>query len=246
MVMDLDTGIQEFRPRDDGSMGPCKGIEQPRPPGPVPGPSARMPRPAFRCFRCNQLGHHTVECPNPAPKGKSESPAKVTLRKTPEKSRAVQQAEGSMLWGERPKTEDATSMIGPQLIVYDEDTGNPEDPMVSEPIHPFTIPIVLVSPHSGCRGEYDALIDTGCTQCLISEVVVKKVGIRVRPLRKPVWFKQVDGSLLGGVPATFITEPVQMELGEHWEVIRFVVVPSMMEAVILGLAWLDKWGPTIW
>lgn len=59
-------------------------------------------------------------------------------------------------------------------------------------------------------------------------------------------FEQVDGSLLGGVPAMYITEPVWMELGEHWEVIRFVVVPSMTEVVILGLAWLDKWGLTIW
>lgn len=137
-------------------------------------------------------------------------------------------------------------MMGPQLIVYDEDAETPEDPMVSEPIHPFTVPIVLVTPHSGRRGKYEALLDTGCTQCLISEVVARNAGIRVRPLRKPVWFEQVDGSLLGGAPATCITEPVWMELGDHWEIIRFVVVTSMTEAVILGLAWLDKWGPPIW
>lgn len=35
-------------------------------------------------------------------------------------------------------------------------------------------------------------------------------------------------------------------MGEHWELIRFVVITHMIEPVILGLAWLDKWRPTIW
>lgn len=35
-------------------------------------------------------------------------------------------------------------------------------------------------------------------------------------------------------------------MGAHWEVLQFMVVPSMTEAVILGLVWLDKWGPMIW
>lgn len=35
-------------------------------------------------------------------------------------------------------------------------------------------------------------------------------------------------------------------MGNHWELIRFIVVPKMIESLILGLAWLDKWGPTIW
>lgn len=39
---------------------------------------------------------------------------------------------------------------------------------------------------------------------------------------------------------THLTEPVKLKMGQHWEMIRFVVVPKMTEAVILGLAWLDK------
>lgn len=35
-------------------------------------------------------------------------------------------------------------------------------------------------------------------------------------------------------------------MGTHWEILQFVVILSMTEAVIWGLAWLDKWGPTIW
>lgn len=43
-----------------------------------------------------------------------------------------------------------------------------------------------------------------------------------------------------------LTEPVQLEMGHHWEIIWFIVAPKMMEAVILSLSWLDKWHPTIW
>lgn len=65
-------------------------------------------------------------------------------------------------------------------------------------------------------------------------------------MAKPIRFEQMDGSMLGGALATHITEPVKLEMGEHWELSRFVVVATMNESLILGLAWLDKWGPTIW
>lgn len=42
-----------------------------------------------------------------------------------------------------------------------------------------------------------------------------------------------------------VTEAVRLEIGYHWELILFVVAPKMTEAVILGLAWLNKWRPTI-
>lgn len=51
---------------------------------------------------------------------------------------------------------------------------------------------------------------------------------------------------MGGVLATHVTERVKLDFGQHWELIHFIVVPKMMEEVILGLMWLDKWGPTIW
>uniref|UniRef100_A0A2D4JGV2 Uncharacterized protein n=1 Tax=Micrurus lemniscatus lemniscatus TaxID=129467 RepID=A0A2D4JGV2_MICLE len=34
-------------------------------------------------------------------------------------------------------------------------------------------------------------------------------------------------------------------MGRHHKPIRFVVAPRMSESVTLGLAWLDKWAPTI-
>lgn len=54
-------------------------------------------------------------------------------------------------------------------------------------------------------------------------------------------FEVVDGSLIGGSPATHLT-PVLLEMGQHWE-IQFVVIPKMSETIILGLAWLNKGVP---
>lgn len=45
---------------------------------------------------------------------------------------------------------------------------------------------------SGARGVVKALIDSGCTRCLISQVTVQKLGLQVRKLRKPMKFEQVD------------------------------------------------------
>lgn len=93
-----------------------------------------------------------------------------------------------------------------QLVAYDNEDNGPEDPMVSEPIHPFIIPVTITGPQSGRPGEYGALIDSGCTRCLISQVVAAELGIQVREMPKPMKFKQVDGSLLPP-PATHIMEP---------------------------------------
>lgn len=92
----------------------------------------------------------------------------------------------------------------------------------------------------GQRGRYGVLIDLGCTWCLISQVVIANLGIWMKDMPRPVRFEQVDGSLLGVAPATHVAEPVSLEMGQHWEVIWFIVVLKMTETIILGLAWLDK------
>ncbi|KAG8147118.1 hypothetical protein E2320_022583, partial [Naja naja] len=104
--------------------------------------------------------------------------------------------------------------------------------MVSMPIHPFVISVVLTNMRINQQLKLGALIDSGCTRCLITQAVVHK-------------FEQVDGSILVGTPATHRTEMVRMDMGHHWEKISFVVVNHMTEAVIWGLSWLDKWCPTI-
>lgn len=58
----------------------------------------------------------------------------------------------------------------------------------------------------------------------------------MRKVRKPVKFKQVDGSLVGGQAIHPLMEPVQLKFGDHQETIRFMVTPKKAEDMIIGLA----------
>lgn len=96
------------------------------------------------------------------------------------------------------------------------------DPMVSELISPFIIPVTIRHPGTGKEGDLGALIDSGCTQCLIRHLIVEALGVRIVNLKKPITFKQMDGSTLGSSPATHVIEPIHLKIREHWEHIRFV------------------------
>ncbi|KAK9401689.1 hypothetical protein NXF25_010045 [Crotalus adamanteus] len=206
-------------------------------------PGTTRPKPVFRCFRCNRPGHRAAECGITDLTELTGTPTAigrpgVTPKRTAEKSRVASQTAQTSF---QQLPGDTT----PVLHEYEEE-GQVEDPMVSEPIVPFNIPVTLTSPVTGEAKSFQALVDTGCTRCLISKEVASQMHIRVTRLKSPIRFEQVDGSVLGGAPTTLVTEPVRMEVAAHWEMLRFIVVPSMSEAIILGLVWLDKWTPTIW
>lgn len=80
----------------------------------------------------------------------------------------------------------------------------------------------------------------------MNTATAKSLRVGICRLTDPITFEQMDGSLLGGKPVTHVTEPISLEIGTHKERIRFRVVPKITEEVVLGLAWLDKWDPTIW
>lgn len=69
----------------------------------------------------------------------------------------------------------------------------------------------------GCKGFLTALLDSGCTQCLISLGMVEKLGMRLRELKTPTDFSQLDRTVAGGVPATFLIEWVELKIGTHIE-----------------------------
>lgn len=87
--------------------------------------------------------------------------------------------------------------------------------------------------------------DTQCPRCLISLPAVQKLGIDTKPLGHPICFGQVDGTLVGIAPATLVMELIRLEMGHHWELIRFVEALKMTESFLLGFTRLDKWGLAI-
>lgn len=129
-------------------------------------------------------------------------------------------------------------------VFYESDSEGEDEPMVSGTILPMTATVVILMSSSGVRGTLTALLDSGCTRCLLSPQVVEKLGMRLRKLQRPMASSQLDRLITGGVPATCLTEPVELKAGSHTETIRFIAAPGMKEAIVLGLAWLKKWNPS--
>lgn len=90
---------------------------------------------------------------------------------------------------------------------------------------------------SGLKGVLMALFDSGCMRCVISPQVVEKLGKKLRKLRQPMAFSQLDGSIMGRVPKICLTEPVKLKAGAHIETIHLIVVPRMTKLMVLELTW---------
>lgn len=114
--------------------------------------------------------------------------------------------------------------------------------MVRMPIKSFVVQVIL---EASRRQKCNTLIDSGCTRCLMSAVVTFDLGLGLQRLAQPIRFEQMDGPLLGVQPAMHVTEKLVLELGQHREFLWFLVVSQITEEVVLGLAWLDNWGPMI-
>lgn len=88
----------------------------------------------------------------------------------------------------------------------------------------------------------------GCTRCVVSPVVVvKKLGISLRQLRVPIAFCQLDGTMAGegGGLQHFVMELVELQIGNHWETLSFIVAPGMERPLLLGLVWFQKWNSSV-
>lgn len=73
-----------------------------------------------------------------------------------------------------------------------------DNPLVSRPITPVTIPIELVVTFLGRKGNLVALLDSGHTRCLVSPSLVEKSGLQLRELKVQMASCQLDGSIAGG------------------------------------------------
>lgn len=66
------------------------------------------------------------------------------------------------------------------LVFYENDSEGKDDLMVSGTIIPMTTQVEILVPSSGVMGILTALLDSGCTQCLIILQTMKKLGLRLR------------------------------------------------------------------
>lgn len=89
-----------------------------------------------------------MDCPAPNPQAPSSTPEIATpnAKRTLEKSRAAQQPEGVVSQWLLLEEEEATAAMKYHLVVDDSEDNIAENPMVSEPISPFVLPVTLTSP----------------------------------------------------------------------------------------------------
>lgn len=78
-----------------------------------------------------------------------------------------------------------------------------DDPLISRPIESLTLLQELLIPSSGRKVRLRALLDFGCTKCLISPTMVGKLVVHLKRPKNPITFCQLDGSIAGGIPAMF-------------------------------------------
>ncbi|KAG8141461.1 hypothetical protein E2320_007083 [Naja naja] len=90
-----------------------------------------------------------------------------------------------------------------------------------------------------------ALLDTGCTRCLINPTLVGKLGIHLWKLKTPpITFCQLARSVMGEEgreePANFCHRTLGNNHGDPYERLIFIVAPRMEWPLVLGLIWLKR------
>lgn len=80
---------------------------------------------------------------------------------------------------------------------------------------------------------------------MVNPEVMEKLGLRLRQLKVPIAFCQLDGTMTRGSLAHFITDPVEMWMGNHRETLSFIMSLGLERPLLLGLAWLQKWSPYV-
>lgn len=172
------------------------------------------------CFKCRKEGHQTAECRSiQSPRRPLWGPPKSLPSHRCEPMRPPGKTGGRRVHplpkdGERTLTTLARSP-------GENDTDSNDDPLVSGPINPVTVPIELIAQSSGHKGNLMAFLNSGCSRCLVNPALMEKLGVRLRSVNLPVAFCQLDGSVAGGIPVTFVTEPI--ELGVHMETLNFIM-----------------------
>uniref|UniRef100_A0A1A8D4D5 Gypsy retrotransposon integrase-like protein 1 n=1 Tax=Nothobranchius kadleci TaxID=1051664 RepID=A0A1A8D4D5_NOTKA len=89
-----------------------------------------------------------------------------------------------------------------------------------------------------------ALIDSGCEQNLLDQLLVDRLGITTIPLEAPTRVVSLDGSFLTSI--THKTVPVNLSIsGNHHESLTFFVFPCHQSEIVLGHPWLSLHNPRI-
>lgn len=75
------------------------------------------------------------------------------------------------------KGKETPTPVKPSLVFYESDSEGENNLMVNGAIAPFTAQVEIMVPHSETRGDFNTMIDSGCTRYLVSLQTVEKLGL---------------------------------------------------------------------
>uniref|UniRef100_A0A672ZBY5 ribonuclease H n=1 Tax=Sphaeramia orbicularis TaxID=375764 RepID=A0A672ZBY5_9TELE len=93
------------------------------------------------------------------------------------------------------------------------------------------------------RVELRAFIDSGADENLMDEALVKSLNLKVCELPSKVTARGITGVELFQV--SHHTEPLQMNIDDHNELVDFQIVRSLAHPIVLGFPWLKRHSPSI-
>lgn len=82
--------------------------------------------------------------------------------------------------------------LGSPTVLGESETDSNNDPLVNQHVIPVSIPVELVVPSLGTQRRMLALLDLSCTKCVVSLEVVEKLGLRLKQLKVPITFCQLN------------------------------------------------------
>ena len=91
--------------------------------------------------------------------------------------------------------------------------------------------------------DLEVLIDSGADESLMDWWLAKKLGLKSEPLAKPIRARSLNGKELFAI--THISEPIQLYIDHHYELIHLYLFTSSSHSLILGQPWLFLHNPHI-
>uniref|UniRef100_A0A8C7WWZ3 Gypsy retrotransposon integrase-like protein 1 n=1 Tax=Oryzias sinensis TaxID=183150 RepID=A0A8C7WWZ3_9TELE len=97
--------------------------------------------------------------------------------------------------------------------------------------------------HRGVTTSLTALIDSGADVSLMDWMLAEDLGLEPRPLHSPVRVCGLHGR--GLFQITHATEPLQVSIQDHSEVMPFYLFKGSSRNLVLGYPWLCQHGPQV-
>lgn len=192
------------------------------------------------CFKCGKESHLAAKCRAKTPAKKGEYVPNGKAAKSQPcanlKTMAVMEFSSSPKWRKgtlTPPEEDQGFL----------DTNYDDNPLVSGPIAPVTMPTELHLPGTEQKASPESPASLGMYHMYGKSSLSREAWDPLKKAKNPNCILPIRWVNCRGIPATFSTKYFGMTMGVNS--VTFTVAPGIERPFILGLGWLKKWNPKV-